>query len=78
MAKSLRLSDPTCLTLKQAADVLAVSLRTVERLVKLWHTSGGEDGLRSLWVGGSRRVLREDILAFLAAQVEAEALQRER
>jgi excisionase family DNA binding protein len=58
------------LTVQQAAHVLAVSKRTLERLI----ASG--DFPRPLKIGRSSRVSSQDVESYLAQLVERRALQK--
>ena len=52
---------PEVLTLKEAAEILRTSDRTVRRLIAAGELTGTE-------VAGKLRVLREDLAAYLKAQ----------
>jgi excisionase family DNA binding protein len=58
--------DALCVTFEQAATVLAVSRRTVERMA-----ARGE--LPTVEIGGIRRIAREDLLAYVQSMPRSPA-----
>lgn len=56
---------PIALTVAEAADALQASKNKVYDLIRLWHATGGTEGLRAVRLGRSLRIPRIAILEFL-------------
>jgi excisionase family DNA binding protein len=56
---------PIALTVAEAADALQASRNKIYDLIRLWHATGGAEGLRAVRLGRSLRIPRIAILEFL-------------